>query len=268
MVAIVNVVRADRLARDLEDEQRFHLEARADDLMAAGLPPDAARTEAARRFGHQLQLREASRDARLLPWLESLVRDLRLGVRLLRQDAMVSTAAVLSLGLAIGACTAAFALIDALMLRELPVREPDRLVYFKVDGRTDLRFAALVSYPFFDRFRQARIPDIEVFAMSHQSLRQALLPDGAASRRRSARSSSRATPSTRSASRPLWAASSARPTTSRPGRTRSPSSATPSGRGASAPIRARRAAGSRSNRSPIRSSACPRPATPAISPAC
>ena len=175
---VVNVVRADRLARELEDEQRFHLEARAADLMAAGLSPEAARAEAARRFGHSLQLREASRDARLLPWLESLVRDLRLGWRLLRQDAIVSTAAVLSLGLAIGACTAAFALVDALLLRELPVREPERLVYFKVDGRTDLRFAALVSYPFFDRLRQARIPEIDVFAMSHQSLRQAVLPDG------------------------------------------------------------------------------------------
>ena len=130
---LVNAVRPDRLARDLEDEQRFHLEARTDELVASGLSPAAAGAEAARRFGPQLQLREASRDARLLPWLESLARDLRLGVRLLRQDATVSLAAVLSLGLAIGACTAAFALIDALMLRELPVREPGRLVYL---GRT------------------------------------------------------------------------------------------------------------------------------------
>ena len=85
---------------------------------------------------------------------------------------------MLSLGLAIGACTAAFALIDALILRELPVREPERLVLLsKVVERADERFSALVSYPFFDRVRQAGMPQIDVFALSHQSPRQALLPD-------------------------------------------------------------------------------------------
>jgi putative ABC transport system permease protein len=174
---LVNVARTDRLGRDLEDEQRFHLEARADDLIAEGLSPAAAEAEAARRFGHALHFREASRDARLLSWLESLVRDLRMGLRLLRQDATVSMAAVLSLGLAIGACTAAFALIDALLLRELPVREPDRLVYLsRTGGEGDARFTSLVSYPLFDRLRRAGLP-METFALSPQSLRQALLPD-------------------------------------------------------------------------------------------
>ena len=174
---LVNVARPDRLARDIEDEQQFHLEARADELIAEGLSPATARAEASRRFGPQLQLREASRDARLFSWLESLVRDLRMGLRLLRQDATVSMAAVLSLGLAIGACTAAFALIDALMLRELPVREPGRLVYLgRTGGEGDARFSSLVSYPFFDRLRRSGLP-METFALSPQSLRQALLPD-------------------------------------------------------------------------------------------
>ena len=69
-------------------------------------------------------LRESSRDVKLMTWLESLGRDFRLGFRLLRKDAVVSPAAIVSLGLAIGACTAAFSLIDALILRELPVRDP------------------------------------------------------------------------------------------------------------------------------------------------
>ncbi len=114
----------------------------------------------------------------ILTMLESLGRDLRLGLRLLYKDAVVSSAAVISLGLAIGACTAAFSLIDAVILRRLPVREPDRLVYVNRGGeKDDLRFTALYSYPFFDRVRQTLPPHMEVFSMSHQSLRQAILPD-------------------------------------------------------------------------------------------
>lgn len=110
--------------------------------------------------------------------LDSLGRDLRLGVRLLRKDPIVSAAAVVSLGLAIGACTAAFSLLDALILRELPVRDPHRLVYLNRAGKDDMRLRALFSYPVFGRVRQALPPHMEVFSMSHQSLRQALLPDG------------------------------------------------------------------------------------------
>src|SRR4029077_174609 len=109
-----------------------------------------------RRFGHRLVLREASRDVKLLTRVEALGRDLVFGLRLLRKDAVVSVAAVISLGLAIGACTAAFSLIDALILRRLPVREPDRLVYLSRSGRgTDARFASLFSYPSFDHVRHA-----------------------------------------------------------------------------------------------------------------
>ena len=176
---VANVLRSDRLARELDEEQRFHLEARTDELVAAGLDPAAARAEALRRFGKTLQLREASRDVKLAAWLDSLGRDVRLGIRLLRRDAIVSWAAIVSLGLAIGACAAAFALIDALILRELPVREPGRLVYVARRGdHDDRRFSTLFSYPLVERVREARLPQLEVFSLSHQSLRQAILPDG------------------------------------------------------------------------------------------
>jgi putative ABC transport system permease protein len=114
----------------------------------------------------------------LLTSVESLWRDLRLGVRLLRKDAVVSLAAVASLGLAIGACTAAFSLIDALILRQLPVRDPHRLVYLNRAAKSnDVRFSALFSYPLFDRVRQTTSPHMQAFSMSHQSLRQAVLAD-------------------------------------------------------------------------------------------
>jgi hypothetical protein len=113
---------------------------------------------------------------KLFPWLESLWRDLRLGTRLLRKDAVVSSAAVVSLGLAIGACTAAFSLVDALILRELPVRDPGSLVYFQPPGETGIE-STIVSYPLFDRIRQSTAAHMEAFSTSPQSLRQAILAD-------------------------------------------------------------------------------------------
>ena len=173
-----NALRPDRVDQDLDDEQRFHIESRAEDLAREGLSGQEALERASRQFGHRVTLRESSRDVKLLPWLDSLSRDLVFGARLLRKDAVVSLAAVISLALAIGAGTAAFSLIDALILRRLPVREPDRLVYLSRPGKEhDARFATLFSYPSFDRVRQATSPHMETFSMSHQSLRQALLPD-------------------------------------------------------------------------------------------
>ena len=115
---------------------------------------------------------------KLLTWLESVSRDVRLGVRMLRKDAGVSSAAIVSLGLAVGACTGAFSLIDAVILRPLPVRNPDRLVYFERAGSNkDLRFSALFSYPLLESMRAILPPHVDVFSMSHQGLRGAILPD-------------------------------------------------------------------------------------------
>lgn len=90
----------------------------------------------------------------------------------------MSSAAIVSLGLAIGACTAAFSLVDALILRKLPVRDPETLVYLdSVRKRGDQPSTPTLSYRLFDRVRQAVAPQMEAFSMSHQSLRQAVLPD-------------------------------------------------------------------------------------------
>src|SRR5262245_57705246 len=113
---VTNVFRSARVADDLDDEQRFHLESTAARLEQEGLSPEAARLEARRRFGNASALSERSRDVKLLPWLDAIVRDVAFGVRMLRKDAVASTAAVVSLGLAMGACAAAFMLVDALIL--------------------------------------------------------------------------------------------------------------------------------------------------------
>ena len=123
---LANVFRDDSLSRDLDDELRFHVEARTEDLVRRGLTRRDAEREARRRLGNPLLLREMSRDVKLLPRLESILRDVRFGLRMLGKHRVVTGAAVASLSLAIGAGTAAFSLIDALVLRPLPVREPER----------------------------------------------------------------------------------------------------------------------------------------------
>src|SRR5262249_42046454 len=126
---LTNVFRPDKLARDLDEEMQFHIDERVRELMADGMTPEQAAGEAVRRFGSALRSREQSRDIKLLPWLDSLFRDVRLGMRMLRKNAIVTAAAVISLGLALGACIAAFSLLDALILRPLPVLDPEQLIY-------------------------------------------------------------------------------------------------------------------------------------------
>ncbi len=125
---LTNVFRSGSLDRDLDAELEFHIEARTDELIAKGLSPEDAAREARRHFGNRLLLRESSREVKLISWLESVFQDVRFGLRMLLKNRAVTAAAVLSLSLAIGACTAAFSLIDALILRPLPVRDPDGLI--------------------------------------------------------------------------------------------------------------------------------------------
>ncbi|MPZ20594.1 MAG: FtsX-like permease family protein [Luteitalea sp.] len=176
---LANVFRTSKVERDLDDELRFHIEARIDQGVAEGLTRQAAEQEVMRQFGGQLRLREQSRDVKLLPWLDSLVKDLRFGARMLRKDAVVTGAAVISLALAIGACTAAFSLIDALILRPLPVRAPERLIYLAFptydpawpEGDT-------FSYPFFERFREKARAQADLFAMLQaRRTRPVVFPD-------------------------------------------------------------------------------------------
>ena len=98
-----NVFRPDRVRRDLDDELTFHLEERTRELVEAGLTREAAAREARRRFGSALRLREQSLDVKVLPWLDSLIGDVRLGLRSLRRSGTITAAAVLSLSLAVGA---------------------------------------------------------------------------------------------------------------------------------------------------------------------
>jgi predicted permease len=182
---MANVFRSGRVARELDEELAFHLEERTRALMSAGMTRDAAAREAARRLGGPLRLREQSLDVKLLPWLDSLVRDVRLGLRMLRRSGAVTAAAVLSLSLALGACIAAFALVDALILRPLPVTRPDRLVYLTFATYSPERPEAdTFNDPLFLRLRDAARGRADLFAMSTQVLRQVRFGGGSGEKER------------------------------------------------------------------------------------
>ena len=113
---------------ELDDEIRFHLDRRTDELVASGLSAEQARLQARREFGGVEQVKEECRDVRALRWLESLSSDLRYGWRSLAHTPLFTAVAALSLAIGIGANTALFSLAHAALLRRLPLPEPERLV--------------------------------------------------------------------------------------------------------------------------------------------
>ena len=122
------VFRRDRLERDMSKEMRFHLEQETELNVRRGLPLDEARRAARVAFGGVEQMKEASRDLRGTAWFESIVRDLRYAIRSLRGRPAFTLTVIATLALGIGANAAIFTLVDALLLRPLPVAHPEQLV--------------------------------------------------------------------------------------------------------------------------------------------
>jgi predicted permease len=165
---LVNVVRPARVDRDLEEEIHFHLEKRVEEYAQAGVPAEEASRRARRQFGNTLVLRESSRDVKLLPRFESVLRDIGFGLRLCRRDKMVTAAAVISLSLAIGACAAGFSLVDALVLRPLPVDDPQSLIRIALRAPADTRDGLSFNYPLFRDLREAGRSQVSLLALSDQ----------------------------------------------------------------------------------------------------
>jgi predicted permease len=165
---IANTLRSAGVDRALDEEMTFHIECRIAELVAGGMARDAAEAVARRQFGNRLRLREESRDVKLLPWLDSLARDVRLGARMLRKNGLVTAAAIVSLSLALGACMAAFSLVDALILRPLPVHQPERLVYLTYPRTSPgLPDDDVFSDPAFVRMRDAGRGRVDLFAVAY-----------------------------------------------------------------------------------------------------
>lgn len=113
---------------ELDREIAFHLEAEAARHVAAGVPPAEARRRAMADFGGVQQAREAHRAVRGLPWVEDFAADARLALRTLGRNRVLTGAAVLTLALGVGANTAIFSVVNAVILRPLPFSDPGRLV--------------------------------------------------------------------------------------------------------------------------------------------
>lgn len=121
-----------RMESEMDAELKFHMDAYANDLVRSGVPREEAMRRARLEFGGLERAKEECRDATGVTLVQSLVQDARYGLRMLRNNLGFTVIAVLSLALGIGANTAIFTLIDAVMLRMLPVKNPQQLVSLKL----------------------------------------------------------------------------------------------------------------------------------------
>src|SRR3954471_3830429 len=153
-----------RLDAEMDAELRDHLNREIERNLASGLSRDEAGRRARAAIGPVTQLREECRESRGLAWLESTLQDARYAVRVLRKSPGFTLAVVLSLALGIGANTAIFSLMDAVLWRSLPVRQPEQLqLLARGDrGRTSYGFTHREFRSF--RARQASFTDLAAYS--------------------------------------------------------------------------------------------------------
>jgi len=148
------LLRRREMERDMDSELEFHIEARTDHLVAMGLDRAAASRQARLELGDPLRWKEQGREARGLRLVDNIRADIRYGARWLRRSPGFATAAVFSIALGICANTAIFSLVNALLLKLMPVDDPHSLVFLsRSDDRSGL--ASSFSYPFFRQLEEA-----------------------------------------------------------------------------------------------------------------
>ena len=138
----------------LDDDVSTHLELLAADYERRGLSADQARLAARRAFGGIEQMKEIHRDARGLPWLDDARRDIHQAMRALRRAPVFTGAAVLTLAVGLTAVTGIFAVLNAFMLRTMPVSHPEQLVSIGTGPDAHVQIGHGVSFVDFQDYRK------------------------------------------------------------------------------------------------------------------
>jgi len=125
---LTNVFRSRRVDDDIQRELTFHINERAEQLHAEGMPIDEARETARRHFGNALRIREDTHRVNSVGWIELFTQEVRFSLRMFRKNPGFAAVAVLTLGLGIGATTAVFSVLNGVLIRPLSYPEPDTLI--------------------------------------------------------------------------------------------------------------------------------------------
>jgi predicted permease len=162
-----SLLRGGDVERELDRELRFHIDRETENHIRLGESPAAARSAALRRLGGVAQIQEECRDMRRINYIENLLRDLRYASRTLVKAPVFTVTAIATLALGIGANTAIFQLLDAVRLRSLPVREPQRLARIEIPDKGGFgisHYPDNLSYPLFQQVRDHQGAFSGVFA--------------------------------------------------------------------------------------------------------